>query len=80
MSLRKISFWGQRARVTMMELRTEPGEIFDRVKRGMVIEVTKSGKVVGVISPPPLLGDADCIVHSDGSWEGERPIMIGQRP
>lgn len=80
MSLWKIRYWGQKAEVTLSELRGAPGDLFDRVSRGLTVFVTRSGKTAAVVSPPPISNDVDCIVHSDGTWEGERPITLGYRP
>jgi prevent-host-death family protein len=48
----KIRFDGETATLTVSEFRSQPGEVLDRVSRGMEITVTKNGKAVAVISPP----------------------------
>jgi len=73
-SLPRIDYTGQEAEVTITELRASPGDLFDRVARGMTVHVTKGGKRIAVISPP------DTVINADGSWSGARPIMMGIRP
>ncbi len=52
MPIPKLSFIGETATVTMMELRSNPGEILDRVSRGLTVNVTKSGKWVATMRAP----------------------------
>jgi antitoxin (DNA-binding transcriptional repressor) of toxin-antitoxin stability system len=71
MSLPKKDFSGEEATVTIMELRSAPGDIFDRIFHGMIVHVTKHGKRVASIVP------VDTVIHSDGSWEGAKPLTMG---
>lgn len=75
MPLPEKDFRGTRASVTMMELRGQPGEVFDRVSHGMTVDVEKAGKKVGTIVPPDA--DADTtIVHRDGTISGAIPLTF----
>lgn len=71
MSIPQLNFTGQEFEVTMMELRKNPGEVFDRVSRGAIIHVTKSGKRIADIIP------CETVIHSDGSYSGARPLTMG---
>ncbi len=64
MSLPPKDFSGQEATVTMMELRSSPGDLIDRVSHGMTIHVEKHGKRVATIIPP------ETVINSDGTWSG----------
>lgn len=79
MSLPRKTFAGQTATVTMMELRRQPGEVMDRVSHGMVVRVMKRSKHVATIVPAShdsgRLG-SDCVVHPDGTIEGEVPLTL----
>jgi hypothetical protein len=52
MSLPKIDMHGNNATISMMELRSKPGEVFDLVFRGLCVRVERAGKHVGTIIPP----------------------------
>lgn len=80
MPIPKLSFVGEVASVTMMELRSNPGEILDRVSRGLEVHVTKQGKWVATIKAPSLaLSDSDTIVvRPNGTTEcGRKPLTFG---
>lgn len=80
MPIPKLSFVGETATVTMMELRSNPGEILDRVSRGLTVNVTKSGKWVATMKAPSLSISADdtIIVRPDGTTEdGRKPLTFG---
>lgn len=66
----KIRFDGEKATLTVTEFRAQPGEVLDRVSRGMEITVTKNGRPVAVISPP------DTVIHPDGSFTGRAPLTF----
>ena len=66
----KIRFDGETATLTVSEFRAAPGDVLDRVSRGMEITVTKNGKPVAVISPP------ETVVHPDGSFTGRAPLTF----
>ena len=79
MPIPKLSFVGETATVTMMELRSNPGEILDRVSRGLTVNVTKSGKWVATMRAPSLAArDDTIIIRPDGTTEcGRKPLMFG---
>jgi hypothetical protein len=66
---------GQRAKMTMMELRAAPGDAIDRVAHGMVIDIEKNGKIVGVLAKYP---SEDSVIHADGSITGAVPLTFRQ--
>lgn len=81
MSIPKLSFIGETATVTMMELRTCPGEILDRVSRGLTVRVTKQGKWIATLKSPSQAArdDDTIIVRPDGSTEdGRKPLTLRQ--
>ena len=78
MSLPRKDFRGQEATVTMMELRSEPGEIIDRVANGMTVRIEKSGKHVASLVPPDSIGDTT-IIRSDGSIIGPIPLTFRRK-
>jgi antitoxin (DNA-binding transcriptional repressor) of toxin-antitoxin stability system len=75
MPLPKKDFRGQRARITMMELRRQPGRVFDLVEHGCVVEVEKCGKLIAMIVPPEAHGETTEIL-SDGSIKGPIPLTF----
>lgn len=80
MPIPKLSFVGETVTVTMMELRSNPGEILDRVSRGLTVRVTKQGKWVATMQAPALAAGADdtIIVRRDGTTEdGRKPLTFG---
>lgn len=75
MSLPKINLSGRRATISMMELRSAPGEVIDCVARGMKIDIEKNGKKVGTIIPTENDSDTT-IIHSDGTITGAIPLTF----
>ena len=73
--LPKIDMRGKDATVSMMELRSRPGEIFMLVEKGLSVRVEKNGKHIGTIIPPDSEGE-ETIVHRDGSIEGKIPLTF----
>ena len=49
----EVSLTGKFERITLMDLRRQPGEVFASVALGKVFVVTKNGKPIAVISKPP---------------------------
>ncbi len=75
MTLPRKDFRGTSATVSMMELRSEPGEVIDRVSHGMTVHVEKSGKHVADLVPPDGAGDTTT-VHPNGSITGPIPLTF----
>jgi antitoxin (DNA-binding transcriptional repressor) of toxin-antitoxin stability system len=71
----KRDFRGQRARVNMMELRSQPGEVIDSVAHGMTVEIEKSGKHVATLVPPDGDGESTTI-HPNGAISGQVPLTF----
>ena len=78
MPIPKLNFAGEVATITMMELRKQPGEIMDRVTRGLTVYVTKSGRAVAKLVPFSRPDDETIIVRPDGSTvDGRKPLTFG---
>ena len=75
MTLPKKDFRGEKATITMMELRKTPGEVFDRVENGMKVTVTKQGKEIGIISRGEE-PSGTTIVKPNGEISGEVPLTL----
>ena len=75
MSLPRRDYRGRNASVSMMELRSQPGEVIDSVAHGMSIRVEKNGKHVATIVPPEADGDTTEIMP-DGSIHGPMPLTF----
>lgn len=74
MSLPRRDYRGQTATISMMELRSAPGDVIDRVAHGMIVTVQKNGKDVAVLaSSDPT---ADTAIHPDGSITGKIPLTF----
>lgn len=78
MPIPKLDFTGEVATVTMVELRQQPGEIMDRVSRGLTVYVTKAGRAVVKLVPFSHPDDETIIVRPDGSTvAGRKPLTFG---
>lgn len=54
MTQTKIPKWdtaGQEATITMMQLRSQPGEVLDFIVAGGTVHITRQGKNVATITP-----------------------------
>ena len=49
----EINLAGKIEKITMMELRKNPGEVIDLVSLGKTFILTRSGKEIAIISKPP---------------------------
>lgn len=82
MSLPKKDFRGQDGFVTMMELRSAPGDVIDRVTAGMTVYITKGmkngkPKIVAVLVPADYILNRDTTeVLPDGSVKGFMPLTF----
>lgn len=72
MALPKRNYAGQTVKLSMMELRSNPGEAMDFVAHGLRIEIQRSGKHVATLVPPNQ--DGDTVIHPDGSVTGQIPL------
>ena len=77
MPLPKRDLRGQRATITMMELRSNPGEVIDSVAHGLTVGITKAGKEVAVLSQSD--NNQDTVIHRDGSISGPIPLTFGRK-
>lgn len=59
----------------MMEFRSVPGDVVDRVRHGMSVTIEKNGKPVAVLNPPNE-NDETPVIHSDGSISGRIPLTF----
>ena len=75
MSLPKTDYRGREATVSMMELRSEPGNVIDHVSKGMKVHIEKNGKRLGTIIPTEEDGDMTT-VNPDGTISGPIPLTF----
>lgn len=67
----KIRYDGQKATITLGELRASTGDVFERVERGMEVTVTKYGKPIALLSPP------ETVIDRAGNITGRKPLTFG---
>jgi prevent-host-death family protein len=66
----KLDYTGQKATITMMELRKSPGDVIERVERGMEVTITKNGRSVAVLVPTAT------VIKSNGTFIGAKPLTF----
>jgi prevent-host-death family protein len=76
MPLPKRDLRGQRATITMTELRSNPREVIDSVAHGLTVGITKKGKEVAVLSQSD--NSQETVIRPDGSIEGPIPLTHGR--
>ncbi len=74
MPLPKQDLRGQYARISMMELRSTPGDVIDRVSHGMTVIIEKNGKQVAVLASSD--NSQDTVIFPDGSISGPIPLTF----
>jgi len=77
MPLPTLNFRGQEAKISMMELRANPGELIERVRHGLKVTIWKAGKPVAMLVPIPYAHE-ETVVHRDGTIEGDIPLTFGR--
>jgi len=75
MSLPRKDFRGQRATVSMMELRSRPGDAIDRVTHGMTVDIEKNGVHVASLVPADSVSDTTEIMPN-GNIVGPIPLTF----
>ena len=75
MPIPRADFTGRRVAISMMELRSTPGEVIDSVRHGLTVDIEKNGKTVAVLSRSGADSDST-VVHSDGSISGPVPLTF----
>lgn len=74
----QVSLAGSFEEITVSDFRASPGEAFASVALGKTFLLTKNGKAVAVLSPPP--GDTLAIeILPDGSWRYGPAVESGGR-
>jgi len=64
---------GQTEKITMSDLRRQPGEVIKQVQMGKVFTITKAGKAVAVLSKPEPSGAA---LTTQIGWSRKRDELI----
>lgn len=75
MSLPKVDYRGKQATVSMMELRSAPGDLIEHVRNGMTVHVEKNGKRIASVVPAGADQDTT-VIHPDGSITGPIPLTF----
>lgn len=75
MPLPKEDLRGQKATISMMEFRKTPGDVIDRVAKGMTVTIEKNGKEVAVLAQTDSSRDTTEIMP-DGSIRGQVPLTF----
>lgn len=50
----KVSLAGQHETISLSDLRSRPGDVFQAVELGQTFDVTKNNRVIATISPPEI--------------------------
>jgi prevent-host-death family protein len=81
MSLPKRNRKGETHQITMMELRSQPGEVLDAARDGAIIHITKNGThIATLVGADSGLVDDIIIIRPDGTTVGGQKPLTWREP